>query len=72
MSGSLDNTKGRLKEAAGDLTDNDRLRRDGKADQAAGTVKDKADDAKDWVEDKVDDVRDWVQDKVDDARRRSD
>lgn len=72
MSGRLDNTKGRLKEAAGDLTDNDRLRREGKTDQAAGTIKDKADDTKDWVEDKVDDVRDWVQDKVDDARRRTD
>jgi uncharacterized protein YjbJ (UPF0337 family) len=72
MSGSLDNTKGRLEEAAGDLTDDDRLRREGRTDQAAGTVKDKADDAKDRVEGKVDDVRDWVQDKVDGARRRSD
>jgi uncharacterized protein YjbJ (UPF0337 family) len=72
MSGHLDNTKGRLKEAAGDLTDNDRLRREGKTDQAVGTVKDKADAAKDKVEDKVDDVRDWVQDKVDGARRRTD
>ncbi|HMS87834.1 MAG TPA: CsbD family protein [Acidimicrobiales bacterium] len=61
MSGNLDNTKGRIKEAAGDLTDNDRLRREGKVDQAAGTIKDKVDSAKDWV-----------QDKVDDARRRND
>ena len=61
MSGNLDNTKGRIKEAAGDLTDNDRLRREAKVDQAAGTIKDKVDSAKDWV-----------QDKVDDARRRND
>ena len=57
MSGNLDNTKGRIKEAAGDLTDNDRLRREGKVDQAAGTIKDKVDSAKDWVQDKVDDAR---------------
>lgn len=31
--------KGRIKEAAGVLTDNDKLRREGKADQAAGKVK---------------------------------
>ena len=58
MSGTTDDLKGRTKEAVGDLTDNDEMRREGKADQAAGTVKDKAQDAKDWVEDKVDDVKD--------------
>ena len=57
MSGSTDDLKGRAKEAAGDLTDNDRLKREGKTDRAAGTVKDKAEDAKDWVEDKIDDIK---------------
>jgi uncharacterized protein YjbJ (UPF0337 family) len=58
MSGTSDDLKGRAKEAAGDLTGNDRLKDEGKADRAAGTVKDKAEDVKDWVEDKIDDVKD--------------
>ena len=58
MSGTKDDLTGRAKQALGDLTDDDELKREGRADRAAGKVKDKADDAKDWVEDKVDDVRD--------------
>ena len=34
-----DQAKGRVKEAVGDLTDNDKLKSEGKADQAAGDVK---------------------------------
>jgi uncharacterized protein YjbJ (UPF0337 family) len=49
-----DEMKGRVKEAAGDLTDNDRLRNEGKADKAEGKVK----DAVDTVRDKVGDVAD--------------
>ncbi len=41
--------KGRVKEAAGDLTDDKELQREGKADQAAGKIKDKIDDAVDKV-----------------------
>ena len=58
MGGTADDMKGRAKEALGDLTDDDDLKREGKTDRAAGSVKDKAEAAKDWVEDKVDDVRD--------------
>ena len=43
--------KGRVKEAAGDLTDDKDLEREGKADQAAASIKDKADDAVDAVKD---------------------
>jgi uncharacterized protein YjbJ (UPF0337 family) len=57
---NIDETKGRIKEAAGDLTDNDDLKREGKADQAAADVKkgvekvaDKASDAVDNVKDKL-------------------
>ena len=39
MAGKMDELKGRAKEAAGAITDNDRLRREGKADQAVGKVK---------------------------------
>jgi uncharacterized protein YjbJ (UPF0337 family) len=39
MGGKTDIAKGRIKEAAGVLTDNDKLRREGKTDQAIGEVK---------------------------------
>jgi uncharacterized protein YjbJ (UPF0337 family) len=58
MAGKADDMKGRAKEAVGDLTDNDDLKREGKADRASGAIKDKLEDAKDWVEEKVDDVKD--------------
>ena len=48
MSGT-DEAKGRIKEAAGDLTGDDDLKREGKADKAAGKVKDAVDSVKDKV-----------------------
>lgn len=57
MSGKADDIKGRAKEAAGDLTDDEDLKREGKADQAAGKLKQKLDDAKEWAEDKIDDLK---------------
>jgi uncharacterized protein YjbJ (UPF0337 family) len=42
MSGKTDEMKGRVKEAAGDLTGDEKLKREGKIDQAAGKVKDAA------------------------------
>jgi len=54
MSERGEDLKGRAKEAAGSLTDNDDLRREGKVDQASAKVKDKAEDAVDAVKDKVD------------------
>jgi uncharacterized protein YjbJ (UPF0337 family) len=56
MSQRGEDLKGRAKEAAGSLTDDDRLRREGKADQASAKVKEKAEDAVDAVRDKVDRV----------------
>ena len=58
MSGNADEAKGRVKEAAGALTDDDDLRREGKADQAAGKVKQAAEAVKDKVDDAVDAVKD--------------
>ncbi len=57
MSGETDQAKGRIKQAAGDLTDNDDLKREGKADETAGKVKDAMGDAKDKFDDVVDDVK---------------
>ena len=53
-----DELKGRTKEAAGALTDDDDLKREGKRDQAVGEAKGKLREAEDWAEDKVDDLRD--------------
>lgn len=58
MSGKMDKLSGRAKQAAGDLTDNDELEREGERDEAAGKAKDKVDDAKDRVNDTIDDVKD--------------
>ena len=51
LGNKMDDLKGRAKEAAGDLTDDDGLKREGKADQAGAWVKDKVDDVKDKVGD---------------------
>jgi len=58
MSGEFDQAKGRAKQAAGDLTDDDELRREGKADEASGKVKEALGDAKDKLDDAVDKIRD--------------
>jgi uncharacterized protein YjbJ (UPF0337 family) len=49
--GTTDDLKGRAKEAAGDLTDDDSLKNEGKVDRASGTVKDKVGDAADKAKD---------------------
>jgi uncharacterized protein YjbJ (UPF0337 family) len=58
MSGKTDVVKGRIKEAAGALTGNDKLRAQGKTDQAIGKVKQVAQKAVDKVEKAVKKVRD--------------
>jgi len=51
--GTTDDLKGRPKEAAGDLTDDQGLKNEGKVDRATGSVKDKVDDASDSLKDAV-------------------
>jgi uncharacterized protein YjbJ (UPF0337 family) len=51
--GTTDDLKGRAKEAAGDLTDDQGLKNEGKVDRASGSVKDKVDDAGDAMKDAV-------------------
>lgn len=51
MSGKVDQVKGRIKEAAGVLADDDELKREGKIDQLAGKVKDAAAKAIEKVKD---------------------
>ena len=59
--GAMDELKGRAKSAVGELTDNDDLKDEGKADKASGKVK----DAIDTVSDKAKDVADAVRKKMD-------
>lgn len=54
MAGEFDEAKGRAKEAAGALTDDDDLKNEGKVDKASGKVKDVVDNVKDKVEDAID------------------
>jgi uncharacterized protein YjbJ (UPF0337 family) len=51
--GNVDEAKGRVKEAAGDLTQDKDLKREGKIDRATGDVKEKVGDASDKVKEKV-------------------
>ena len=54
MSGKADELKGRVKEAAGAVTDDNELRREGKVDQAAGKTKQAFEKAVDKVKDAFD------------------
>jgi uncharacterized protein YjbJ (UPF0337 family) len=47
--GKTDELKGRVKEAAGALTGDERLKREGQVDQAVGKIKQKADKVIDKV-----------------------
>jgi len=49
---NTDDAKGRIKEAAGDLTNDQDLKNEGKVDRASGTIKDKVGSAVDAVKDK--------------------
>lgn len=57
MGAKTDVVKGRVKEAAGALTGNDKLRAEGKADQAVGKVEQVANKAIDKVQKAVKKVR---------------
>ena len=51
--GAVDNAKGNLKEAAGDLTGDKDLKNEGKVDQAEGKAKDAVEGASDKVKDAI-------------------
>jgi uncharacterized protein YjbJ (UPF0337 family) len=58
MGENLDQAKGRVKQAAGDLTGDQDLKDEGKMDEMGGKVKEKLDDVKDKAHDAVDAVKD--------------
>jgi uncharacterized protein YjbJ (UPF0337 family) len=53
MPGKTDQVKGRVKEAAGALTNDKKLKREGRADQAVGHVKRTTDKIIDKVKDAI-------------------
>lgn len=61
MEGKKDDLKGRVKEAAGDLADDEDLKREGKADRASGKVKEKLEQAKEKGEEFVDKAKERLQ-----------
>jgi uncharacterized protein YjbJ (UPF0337 family) len=56
--GSTDETKGRIKEAAGVLSDDKDLKREGKVDQAGGKAKELVDKATEKAKDVLEDQKD--------------
>jgi uncharacterized protein YjbJ (UPF0337 family) len=79
MAEEIDDLKGRAKEAAGDLTDDPSLRREGQIDRAGAKIKEILDEAKAKVDDAVEklsverarartkEILDEAKSKVDDA-----
>ena len=53
MGSKTNKITGRIKEAAGVLTDNDNLKREGQRDQVIGAVKEKAERVAEKVQEKV-------------------
>ena len=70
MGEHIDEAKGRAKQAAGDLTDDEKLRREGKVDRKSSSVKEKIDDAADKISETVDDVAEKVKDRIGTGSRR--
>ena len=54
MDANKDEAKGRIKEAAGDLMDDDDLKREGKADRMGATIKEKANEVVDKAKEMID------------------
>jgi uncharacterized protein YjbJ (UPF0337 family) len=53
MGQNVDEVKGRTKQAAGDLTDDESLKREGRVDKTVSDIKEKIDDVADKVKEKV-------------------
>ena len=53
----MDEAKGRMKEASGDMIDDDQLKKEGKADRLGATAKEKAGEAVDKAKEMLDQDR---------------
>lgn len=65
MGEKVDKAKGKVKETVGEMTDDDRLRREGQLDRAGGTVKGVARDTKEKVDRGVDRAKRAGRDAID-------
>jgi uncharacterized protein YjbJ (UPF0337 family) len=63
MDNNTDKVAGRVKQAAGDLTDDNELHKEGKRQEMAGKIKDAADKAKETLDHAVDKVREKMDDR---------
>ena len=69
MAGTMDKAKGRVKEAAGALTDDDKLRREGRVDQLVGKMKDAAEKLIDTAKDGAEKVTEKVTHAIHSAKK---
>jgi uncharacterized protein YjbJ (UPF0337 family) len=60
LEGKTETLKGKIKKATGDLTDNDRLRDEGAADEAAGKVQDTVGKGRRKVGEAIEDIGDQI------------
>jgi len=60
----MDEAKGRIKEAVGDLTEDEDLKREGKLDQAGAAVKEKAENLGESLKETVGDMVDRAKDAL--------
>ena len=60
LDGKVDKVKGRVKQATGDLTDNDRLKDEGVADEAGGEVQEGFGRARRKVGEAIEDIGDDI------------
>ncbi len=63
MDSKMDQAKGKVKQAAGDLTGNEDLKKEGMTDEKAGKAKEMLGNAKDKLDDTVDKVKDKIDKK---------
>jgi uncharacterized protein YjbJ (UPF0337 family) len=56
LEGKWEQAKGRIKEAWGDLTDDDVTRAEGNRDQLVGTIREKTGETVEAIESKLDDI----------------
>jgi uncharacterized protein YjbJ (UPF0337 family) len=53
MGGNMDEAKGRMKEATGDMLDDDEMKKEGKTDRMGATAKEKAGEVVDKAKDVI-------------------
>jgi len=68
MEDRIDEAKGRAKQAVGDLTDDEKLKREGKLDRTGAAVKRKVREGKEAIDEGVDQVKERANETLDAER----